>query len=329
MEALFDIGLEATRWLQDTYPQLESFFEFISELGREEFYLAILPLIYWCLNKRLGSSLAYVFLFSNAFNALFKHTFRAPRPFWIDDKVGLASEISYGVPSGHTQAASTLYIFLAAWLKRSWVWIPALVMVILMGLSRIFLGVHFVHDVVVGLLIALLVLLGYYLWQRYLAPGFGKRILGQRLLASLLISVAIALIYTVVRMIIGEPDLTVSWAEYISDAELTGSEDMATAVGALLGIGVGINLETSRSRFRVGGPVWQRIVRYLLGIAVTVAIWAGLKQVFPADPLWLAIPLRILRYFLILIWVGYYAPLTFIRVRLAEAEPDPGISLKM
>jgi membrane-associated phospholipid phosphatase len=329
MQPLFDLGLETSRWLQTTYPQLESLLAFISSLGLEEFYLLLLPLIYWCLNKQLGKHIAYVFLLSSGANFFFKHVLRGPRPYWLEPSLGLAESEEYGIPSGHTQLAATVYFMAAGWLKRGWVWILALLIVVLMGLSRVYLGVHFVHDVLAGLLLALLILAGYALWQRYFQQGFARRILGQRMLAAFTVAVAFALVYVVARLLIGEPDLTVDWADYVSSAELASTTGMATVFGSLLGAGLGLTLEGSRLRFMVNGPVWQRAVRYVFGIVITVVIWGGLKALFPEDPLWIALPLRILRYFLILFWVSYSGPALFIRLRLAEAEPDPGISLSL
>ncbi len=329
MDPLFDFSLEFTRWFQGTYPQLEGFFKIISQLGREEFYLVLVPLIYWCLDKRLGRNVMFIFLFSAAANFLFKHSFRGPRPYWLDDTVKLTMDEDYGIPSAHAQLASTLYLYIAYWIKRGWVWVLALLMVIAMGLSRIYLGAHFVHDVLAGILISLMILIGYVFWYRNFSEGFKKRILGQKLLAAFLVAAIFAAVYTIVRFIIGEPDFSVEWSAFIPRAEALGIEEMATAVGSLFGIGIGINLESSRTRFKIDGPVWKRVLRYLLGMVITVAIWAGLDAVFPADPMWLGIPLRILRYFLTMLFVGYYGPDLFVRVKLAETEPDPGIELKL
>lgn len=329
MEPLLDFGLEATRWLQSNYPQLADAFKFISMLGREEFYLVLFPLIYWSLDKQLGQRLTYVFLIANISNVLLKHGLRGPRPYWLDSSLGLEENESYGIPSGHAQNATTLYLFLAGWFRRRWIWVLTILMAIAMGLSRIYLGAHFVHDVVAGILLAILILLGYLVWTRRFAAGFEKRILGQKLLVAVGVPALFALVYAIVRLAIGEADGTVAWAAFISGAETAGSEGMATAAGLLLGMGVGISLENSRLRFLVAAPIWKRLVRYILGTLITVAIWAGLDAVFPVEPLWLALPLRTLRYFLISLWVSYYAPIAFVRVRLADAEPDTGISLKM
>ena len=110
---------------------------------------------------------------------------------------------------------------------------------------------------------------------------------------------------------------------------LSSKTEMATAVGALLGFSIGIVLESARVRFRSDGPLGKRAARYILGIIVTVVIWRGLGILFPDDPLWLAIPLRIFRYALVGLWASYYAPVVFVRLGLADADPQPKINLKL
>lgn len=329
MEQIFTFGLEVTQWLQDTLPQLEGFFKLMSSLGEENFYLIFLPLIYWCLDKRLGKNLVYVFLFANGVNVLGKQAFRGPRPFWLDSSIGLSETEGYGVPSGHMQLTTLIYGFLAVWYRRGWLTFLAVFMLVAMGLSRIYLGVHFVHDVAAGFLIGLAILIGFFVWRRYSGSRFDKLILGRKLFWAVMVPLALAVVYAIVRLILGEPDTAVAWAASIPAAELAALEGMATSVGALLGIGIGINFEASRIRFMVDGPVWQRAVRYLLGLVVTVAIWAGLKEVFPADPVWLAVPLRVLRYFLLTLWMSYYGPALFVRLGLASARPESEIKLTL
>jgi membrane-associated phospholipid phosphatase len=329
MDSLYELGLEIIIWLQESYPQLEGFFQFISSLGNEEFYLAILPLIYWTIDKRLGKQLGFVFFITVGFNTILKQAFREPRPFWIAPEVGLSDTGGYGTPSGHTQYATVLYLMVAARIKKMWVWLIALLMILTMSISRIYLGQHFIHDVIAAFIFGLIILAGYFLWQRYFGTRFAKRILGQRLLVVILVTVIMALLYVGIRLLIGAPDLDVAWSEFIPEAELASISEMATAVGALLGFGIGIILESSRVRFRANGPLAKRVGRYLLGIVITVIIWRGLGLLFPRDPLWLAIPLRIFRYALLTLWASYFAPMVFVRLRLADADPQPQINLKL
>jgi len=329
MDPLLEFGLNATRWLQTNYPQWEGFFQFITALGREEFYLALFPLVYWCIHKKMGKHFAYLFLLSVALNTMMKHALRGPRPFWLDPVLERATEVSYGIPSGHVQYATLIYPFLALWIRRRWAWLAAIMMIILMGLSRIYLGVHFVHDVIAGFLISVLLLVSYVIWRRRWEETFARRILGQRLLVMMLIPLGLTAVYLLIRFLIGLPDENVSWAVFAAEAELSGPRDMTTAVAALLGTGIGIVLESSRVRFLMAGPIWQRALRYLLGMIVAVAIWLGLGQIFPDDPLWLGLPLRFIRYGLLTLWVTFYAPMTFVRLHLADAEPEPEINLSL
>jgi membrane-associated phospholipid phosphatase len=329
MDSLYGLSLDFIRWLQENYPQLEGFFKLISGLGSLEFYLAVLPLIYWTIDKRLGKRLGFVLFISIGFNTIFKQALRGPRPFWLDPTLGLLKTGGYGIPSGHTQNATALFLLIAGWYSRAWGWLLAIGMIFLMALSRIYLGDHFISDVIAGFLLGLLLLAGYLIWRRYFAFRLSKRILGQRLLVGIVVTASIALLYLAVLLLIGAPDLSVPWSEYIPEAELSTKTEMATAVGALLGFSIGIVLESARVRFRSDGPLGKRLARYILGIIVTVIIWRGLGILFPADPLWLAIPLRMFRYALVALWASYYAPAVFVRFRLADADPQQEINLKL
>jgi membrane-associated phospholipid phosphatase len=85
-------------------------------------------------------------------NLLIKFAFHRQRPSFIDPIVTLSS---YSFPSGHTLASTVFYGTLAAFLmprvktakRRVAILLAALLMVILVGLSRIYLGAHFLSDV--------------------------------------------------------------------------------------------------------------------------------------------------------------------------------------
>ncbi|MFN2105214.1 MAG: phosphatase PAP2 family protein [Candidatus Promineifilaceae bacterium] len=329
MEDVYEVGLEFIRWLQATYPQLAGFFVAISSLGREEFYLAVLPLIYWCISKRAGRLLGYMLFVTVVINTMVKHALRAPRPFWIDPTVGIEETGGYGIPSGHTQYATTLYLIVAYLVGGFWIWLAAGVMILLMALSRIYLGAHFIHDVVAGFIIGVILLILAIVWDRRVRTKFSKRILGQRMMAAVLVVLVFAALYLIILYFLGEPNLAVPWAAYIPAAEIASRLEMASAIGAFMGYSIGIVFERSRVRFRADGPIVKRAGRYLLGILIAVIIWRGLGMIFPNDPLFLALPLRILRYFLITLWVAYYAPWLFVRLGLTDTDPEPQMDLRL
>ncbi len=89
-------------------------------------------------------------------NAVTKVIIERPRPYFRD-LVG--SLVSYSFPSGHTAAATLLYGFLAAFLivhVQAWRWrlliaLGACFLIVLVGLSRIYLGLHYLSDVLAAI----------------------------------------------------------------------------------------------------------------------------------------------------------------------------------
>ena len=88
-----------------------------------------------------------------AVNVLTKHAFHRARPSFEDPLLTLST---YSFPSGHTAGAMLFYGVLAAfamthvatWRSRAWCAAAALAMVALVGFSRMYLGVHYLSDVV-------------------------------------------------------------------------------------------------------------------------------------------------------------------------------------
>lgn len=327
MEELYQLSIALTTWLQESYPQLAGFASFLAVLGEEPFFLVVLPAVYWCVNKQLGRQLGYIFLLSSAINNMLKDIIREPRPFWLEPDIQLGEAEGYGMPSGHVQHATAVFLLLAAQLRRAWVWIAALLYIVVMGFGRLYLGVHFVQDLFVGFVVGLMILITFLVWQAKFFDRFNRQILGRRLLVMVLIPVILAAIYVGALLLLGPPNTDVPWASFIPAAELDGHEAVVSTVAGLFGFGVGMLLESSRVRFRADGPLWQRIARYVLGIVVAVGIWAGLRAVFPAEPPLLALPLRFLRYLLLLLWVTYFAPWVFVRLRLASAAAESEVQI--
>ena len=166
---------------------VETFFVYLSYIGDGPGLVAIVLLVYWCVDKRAGQFSFIAFGASNFANQLLKNTVCAYRP-WIRDAAISPAEASiegasgYSFPSGHTTGTtSSLGSF--AWLarkKRVWITVVCIVVIVLMGFSRNFLGVHTPQDVLVGLLIALIMIAltqAFFNWiDRYdaLEPGHNK-----------------------------------------------------------------------------------------------------------------------------------------------------------
>ena len=123
-------------------------------------YLVIIPaLIYWCVNKKNGLYIISSFSLTVAFNAVLKLTVCAYRPWIRDPRIlpagdAITTATGYSFPSGHTAKATPIYgaIAVTTWKKYRWIAVASIVLILITGLSRNYLGVHTPQDVVVAML---------------------------------------------------------------------------------------------------------------------------------------------------------------------------------
>ena len=168
-----------------------------SALGSEPFFLLLLPLIYWNIDRRIGARLGVLLIGSVVINDVIKVAFALPRPFWSRGIHQLAPqpETTFGFPSGHAQSTAAIWTFLALQTRRPRLWVPlALALLICVALSRLFLGAHYPLDLVGGALI------GYAgLWVFLRAEKSLERALGRSMAlqfgALILVCVALGVLY--------------------------------------------------------------------------------------------------------------------------------------
>jgi hypothetical protein len=97
-----------------------------------------------------------------------------------------------------------------------------------------------------------------------------------------------------------------------------GNRYVLAMIAALMGVWVGFVLERRFVRFNANGLLWQRVVRYLLGVFILFGLWGCLRIAFAAmEP---AALFRFIRYALVGLWGGLGAPWLFVRLKLAETE---------
>jgi membrane-associated phospholipid phosphatase len=305
LESLVPWGTEVIVWAQslgNTF--LGSLALFFTWLGNEEFYLIVLPLVYWCIHKQAGVALAFLSMLSNWVNSAIKYAFAIPRP--SDPRIQAPwPESSPSFPSGHAQNAVAVWGYLA-WRFRHWLfWAVAAILILGISLSRIVLGVHYPQDLVGGWLVGLIVVVAY----AWAAPPIGRWLDKQRVAAQLALAVLVPLLLM-----------------FVHPADTEGfypSERAITPMSAMLGLGVGYAMEQAYVRFSVGGPWWRRALRFLLGMVITVVLYAGPSLVIPdGTPHGLESGLRLVRYALLGWALAFFCPWLFLRLRLASREGE-------
>jgi membrane-associated phospholipid phosphatase len=319
MQSILEFGVRFIVAFQGlgAWPTLAA--QFFSYLGTEDFFILALPILYWCVDSMLGIQVAVLLLFTTNVNAALKLALHGPRPYWYSPKVrALASETSFGVPSGHAQTAATIWGLLAASQRKWWGWMIAILLTLLIGLSRLFLGVHFPHDVLLGWLIGgLLLWLVLRFWDQVFAWAKKLSIGGQVLaafLASLMLFLLPLIPFIWLKLTNWQPSQ--DWAMFATQA--ISLIDVATVAGTLFGMLLGLVWLAGQGGFQTRGLWWKLVLRYLLGMAGVLIIRYGLKYIFPSGENPLAYFFGYLRYTVIGFWVTGGAPWTFIRVKLAE-----------
>ncbi len=168
---MFDPGFNL--WLQQfSAPWLDALMRFFTSLGSDYFYMALLPFLYWCVDRRRGHELAYLFLVSMWLNGFLKDVFNLPRPSAAEGVRQVVREYSNGFPSGHAQGSMTVFGYLYATFPRRWLGWLAGFLIVMITLSRPYLGVHYLGDILGGLALGLALVL-FFRWA--FARGWGDR----------------------------------------------------------------------------------------------------------------------------------------------------------
>ena len=137
MDNIYQLGIEIILFFQGLGDWIFPPMQFFTFFGDEEFFLLVTPILYWCIDTKIGFRTAIMLMLSSAVYNLGKWLFHTPRPYWISDQVRLfRAESSFGMPSGHATSAVTIWGYLAASFRNTWFWGVAIALMVLIGFSR-------------------------------------------------------------------------------------------------------------------------------------------------------------------------------------------------
>jgi membrane-associated phospholipid phosphatase len=319
MEIILQWGLDFIRLAQSfSSPMLTAIMRVITGLGSPTVCMILFPFIYWCVDEKKGLRLGLAVLISAWINISLKFLFNQPRPFFegYDPSLGMISERMGGFPSLHAQASLVLWTIIASWGKRKWLFGAAAIFCLLVGFSRIYLGIHFPTDILGGWILGALVLCAYFLLGSRIEALLGNG--GFR--AGMIASAALAFI-----MILYQP-----------------GEEVLMPSAVTLGIGVGYCLNRRYIGFRSSaffshteGAIQTKypilLARYILGIACLFLLLAVSEKLIPITEHSVNYKLvSFLKLAAAALWFSAGAPWLFCKIRLAKAfssaetPPDTG-----
>jgi hypothetical protein len=302
---------------------LTGFMHVVSFIGSAGFYLPILIVLYWCVSPRGAARTVVVLAVSGALNTTLKIVFHDPRPFWTDRTItGHEPRATFGMPSGHAQGAAVAWGALGLWARRPAVWAPVVLVVAMVGVSRVYLGVHSIGQVIAGWLIGVGLLVTADRLAPLVVPWWLRRSLW--LQCGLSLTAALAFLGPTALAVADLEGwrMPAAWARAIETAGGTTGpvmiKDGATVSGILCGTLAGLSWLARRGWFDAGGALWRRAVRVLVGMAGVGVIWpAG----FLAGD---ATPTIFVTHILLGVWLTAGAPEVFVRLGLAGRTREAG-----
>ena len=281
-------------------PGLNELMLAVTKLGEETAFLVIALIVFWCVDKKKGYYVMAVGFLGTMLNQILKLACRVPRP-WVQDPnftiLEQAKEAAsgYSFPSGHTQSAVGTFGCLAASTDKKWWRNLCILLAVLVGFSRTYIGVHFLSDVLVGagmacLLIALL--------KKPTIEG-GR----SQMKAVIAVMLAVSVVFL----------LYVSFWKFPADMDAhnmeSGTKNAYTMIGCLVGVAVVYLVDVKYLHFPVKAVWWVQIIKIVVGLLLVLAVKEGLRT--PLEALLPVYPARAVRYFLIVLMAGSIWPMSF------------------
>lgn len=244
--------MEIVLWLRSfSTAALDGVLGYITELGSTMFYLAAVPIIYWCIDRTSGYIVGLTVLSGGICTDLAKAAISAPRPFELDLNVKpsphfLETATGSGMPSGHAFNSMAFWMASSLRCRRAWFYFLSAALVLLIGFTRVCSGVHFPLQVLWG-------------W----AGGITAAVLvaavtgfAQRRMKGGLESLALAIAGSVLLLYAFVPALS-----------STTMEDYVGLIGIAGGMSLGYYLHMKLVGTSARGPFLSQLIKLMIGFA--------------------------------------------------------------
>lgn len=252
-------------------------FTCLSIFAEKTFLVAVLSILYWCIDKNKSKRLAWFVLFSAVGNGVVKNIVRMPRPYEVAGIKPLYVETatSYSFPSGHTQTATSFWAGTMLILRTKASVIVGSIIIGLTALSRLYLGVHWPMDVLGAIAFGLICI---YFANQLLdetAEMTKWHVLGSSILCFIMLITK-------------------------------GDEDLYNAVAALWGFCIGCYFEQQYIQYEITHELKKNSFRIIIGIVGIVVIYIGMGRLLPDVKI-----IGMLKNALIMFWIIAGAPFMF------------------
>ncbi|BCC05861.1 MULTISPECIES: phosphatase PAP2 family protein [Bacillus cereus group] len=282
---MFNIDMLFLEWMISLEGSvLTAFLKLVSIIANETLYLIVISISYWCVSKRKAFHMIVMLCFSGYIGIMVKEFMKIPRPYTYDGIEALyeKSAAGYSFPSTHVQLSTTFWGSFMILCKKRIVWIIGIIFIILVAISRLYLRVHWLSDIIGAVLFSVIIV---YLYTK-VTMGLSDRkfILLQRII------------------------LAVSLIMYV----MTSQVDNLKLLGVLTGSTIGIMLENHFINMNESNDFKMQVVKTILGLSIMLIMQFILKKVIP--------DMYYLRYAVTGMAITFLCPFMFHMLRLKKCE---------
>ena len=289
---MFAFELQFLKWLEGGRTSfLNAVFEGITFLGEETLIILLVVALWFAVDKKLAQQVFFVTATSLSVNGIVKNFAQVPRP-WTKGVscVRLDTATGYAFPSGHTQGFATWSSFFAVKLKKTWLCVLVGVLIVLVAISRLYLGAHYPSDVLVGVALGV----GIAILSNYL---FGKVNDVKKLYFATFLILTPFIVYF---LCVADPLFA----------------DLFKTFGMVGGMVVVSFLDEKTEPLSYDVVWWKKLIRIVLGVVLAVALKEVIKLVNVFDVIQISLLIDAVRYFIVVLTVGYLCPLLFKKLKL-------------